>query len=274
MKMEKLEFLNDKKESIVKILTKKGFSFNFVQKLLKNKDILIDEKRIKKDEIIQLGSKVCVFYNKKNNYYENLVPVFEDDNLLIINKPNNIEIEGKDGLCQKFNALAVHRLDRNTCGLVILAKNEIAKQSLMQAFKNRDIEKYYHALVYGKTNFDGKIYKAYLVKDSNMSLVKIYDKKVKGAVEIQTQFWTLKNFEQSSTVLCKLLTGKTHQLRAHLSFLGHFIVGDGKYGKNEINKKFDKKYQTLTCTKLVFHNLQSPLQYLNEKEFNCEFLYN
>lgn len=271
--MEKLEFLNDKKESIVKILTKKGFSFNFVHKLLKNKDILIDEKRIKKDEIIQLGSKVCVFYNKKNNYYENLVPVFEDDNLLIINKPNNIEIEGKDGLCQKFNALAVHRLDRNTCGLVILAKNEIAKQSLMQAFKNRDIEKYYHALVYGKTNFDGKIYKAYLVKDSNKSLVKIYDKKVKGAVEIQTQFWTLKNFEQSSTVLCKLLTGKTHQLRAHLSFLGHFIVGDGKYGKNEINKKFDKKYQTLTCTKLVFHNLQSPLQYLNEKEFNCEFLY-
>ena len=89
----------------------------------------------------------------------------------------------------------------------------------------------------------------------------------KGLIEIKTGFKTLKSTPTSSLVECDLLTGKTHQIRAHLAYLGHAIIGDGKYGKNEDNKKFKKKSQQLYCYYIKLNGLKSPLEYLNGREF-------
>ena len=118
----------------------------------------------------------------------------------------------------------------------------------------------------GASNFNGEK-SAYLVKDSDKSLVKIFDKSVKNSVLIKTILKTLKSNPSSSIVECTLVTGKTHQIRAQLAHLGHPIIGDGKYGRNEDNKKFKKSRQQLHSYYLKLNGLEGKLSYLNGQEF-------
>lgn len=264
--MEKLTFENDKSGKIADILCKKGFSYNHVCKILRNKDVKIDDVRTKENVFVEKGQKITVFYEK----IEEKLPfdvIYEDENIFVLNKKAGVEVEGASGLEGLSGGLAVHRLDRNTAGLLIMAKNKKAQQQLLNAFKNHAISKKYLAEVVGKTSFKGKIYTAYLQKDSQNSLVKIYPNPSKNRDEIKTGFTTLKSGNQSSIVLCDLITGKTHQIRAHLAYLGHPIIGDGKYGRNEDNKKFKKKTQQLFCCSIVLNGLSGDLEYLNGKEF-------
>lgn len=264
--MEKLIINCEKKDKIANILCQKGFSYNYVCKLLRNKDIRIDDIKIKDNIEVEQGCKITVFYSAVE-LQKTMEIVYQDDNIIIVNKPASIEVEGHDGVAERLNAYAVHRLDRNTQGLLILAKTQEAKKILLQAFKDRVVEKRYLAEVIGSTHFDGKELSAYLVKDSSQSQVKIYDKKVKGAVLIINKFKTLKSTSASSIVECELITGKTHQIRAHLAYLGHPIIGDGKYGKNIDNKKYKQKYQMLHCYYIKFRNLAGSLTYLNGQSF-------
>lgn len=266
--MKKLSFVNDRQEKIADILCKKGFSYNYVCKLLRNKDVKIDEIRIKDNILIEKGSQIDVFYEESalSKGYDIL---FEDENIIVLDKKTGIEVEGKDGLEGKIQgAMAVHRLDRNTEGLMVMAKNKEAKDILLEAFKKHTITKKYIAEVVGATNFKGEVYKAYLGKDAENSQVRIFSNAGKGREEIQTGFKTIKSNPTSSIVECDLLTGKTHQIRAHLAYLGHPIIGDGKYGKNQDNKKFKKKTQQLYCTYLKFDGLYGALEYLNKKSFS------
>ncbi|MBQ0099157.1 MAG: RNA pseudouridine synthase, partial [Firmicutes bacterium] len=109
---------------------------------------------------------------------------------------------------------------------------------------------------------------AFLLKDSDKNIVKVFDKQVKDSVPIKTGYKVKEEKEKSSILNVKLYTGKTHQIRAHLSHIGHFIIGDSKYGKDAINREFNAKSQRLSSYKLTLKfNKESPLYYLNNKIF-------
>lgn len=265
--MEKMVFVVTKKDKLLNILTSKGFSYAYASKLLRNKDVRVDDFKIKDNIVVQEESEITIFYNKEFLTTQNFEIVYEDENILLVNKPSGIEVEGENSIAKKLNVIAVHRLDRNTTGLVIFAKNKESENQLVNAFKDHLIIKKYLAEVVGETDYKDFLMQAYLVKDKNLSLVKIYDSPVKNSVQIKTIFTTKKSNPSSSIVECNLLTGKTHQIRASLAYLGHAIIGDGKYGKNEDNKKFKQKTQKLHCFYLKFDKLSGNLSYLNKKEF-------
>ena len=161
------------------------------------------------------------------------------------------------------NLKLCHRLDTNTSGLIVLAEG-VALDEMLKAFKQRTIDKYYYAEVYGKLSAKSATLTAYLKKDAVTSTVKIFNEKVEGSVKIITEYQTLEVRGETTLLKVKLITGKTHQIRAHLALIGHFIIGDGKYGKNEINKRFKAKTQRLVAGELKFNFApQSPLYKLN-----------
>ena len=122
-----------------------------------------------------------------------------------------------------------HRLDRNTSGLILFAKNEISLNILLNKFKYKEIEKHYLALVYGKPQFKHQKLEAYLFKDSHKSLVYISDVFKKGYSKIITSYTLLEEYPNNTSLLdVEIETGKTHQIRAHLAHIGYPIIGDRK----------------------------------------------
>ena len=248
-------------------------------KLLRKKDIKINGKRINKDILVYENDKIEIYLPKELEETKiNLDKVYEDENILVINKPAKIEVTGSNSLTEiinkqytncEFKPQPCHRIDRNTTGLVLFAKNKEALEILLEKFKKHEIEKHYLALVYGIPNKKEERLEAYLFKDNKKSQVYISDIFKKGYQKIITRYTVLEKRKDNTAVLdVEIETGRTHQIRAHLAHIGYPIMGDGKYGKNEINKQFGKKYQMLCSYKLKFH-FQSEsgiLAYLNGKE--------
>lgn len=273
--MKKIEFVNKQKTTLKQALMQEieGMTSSLVFFMLKRKDVLIDGKRQNKDvELFGKEQIRCYFdQNQLKNKYEIM---FEDDNVLIVNKSPGIEVcDGEENVEKSLNSKgvkcwAVHRIDRNTEGLVLFAKNTLAKNILEKAIKDKSqIKKTYVCEVVGNPNFDHIIDKKYLKKDSKKSFVKIYEHCVTGAHEIVTEFEVVKRLEQTSIVKATLFTGRTHQIRAHLSFFGNPIVGDGKYGDYETNRKMHAKTQHLTAAQIDFCLSDEKLSYLNGKHF-------
>ena len=263
--MIKKEIIVEKDKKLIDLLQDYGFSYADANKILRRKDIKLNGKVVKQNQTVFLGDKITVFY--ANDMFEKKYKiVFEDDQVLIIFKNVGIETEGERGLESVLQAYAVHRLDRNTEGLMVFAKTLQAKNKLDEAFKQKTVHKFYLAEVVGKFDTIEKTYVAYLIKNKENASVKIYQNHIAGSVKIETVIKTIKSNNESSLLQIELKTGKTHQIRAHLAFLGHPIIGDGKYGINQINKKFKKSIQKLSCFKLKFDFVG--IESINFKEFN------
>ena len=212
----------------------------------------------------------------------NLDIIYEDNNILLINKPSNIEVTGQDSLTEvvhklysscEFKPMPCHRLDRNTSGLILFAKNTQALEILLDKFKHHEIEKHYLALVYGIPQKKNERLISYLFKDSSKSFVYISDVPKKGYQKIITSYSLIESFDNNTSLLdIEIETGRTHQIRAHLAHIGLPIIGDGKYGINEINKKFKVKAQKLVSYKLIFRfeHDSKILEYLNRKSFELK----
>ena len=244
--------------------------------MLKRKDVLVDGIRQNKDVELLGGEQIRCYFDSKQlkNKYE---IVFEDENILIVNKASGIEVcDGEENAEKKLNASgvkcwAVHRIDRNTEGLVLFAKNQTSKDILEKAIKDKSqIKKTYVCEVVGSPKFEHIVDEKYLVKDAKKSVVKIYPKEVAGAYRIVTEFEVVKRLENSTILKAILFTGRTHQIRAHLSSLGCPIVGDGKYGDYEANRKLRAKTQHLTAACIDFCLKDENLSYLNDRHFEVK----
>ncbi len=246
-------------------------TYSSLMKSLRKKDVKVNGKRVSEDVTLSVGDKVEVYYtvDKKINFEI----IYQDENVLVIDKKKGCTAERVyEEINKDFpTALFIHRLDRNTDGVMIFALNSDAEKLLLDGFKNRTFIKKYHALVKGKPSKNQAILTAYLVKDATISLVKIFDKKVKDSVEIKTGYKLIETYGETSLLEVELYTGKTHQIRAHLSHVGLPIVGDGKYGDFEINNKYKEKSQKLTAVSLQLKfNEDCLLSYLNNKVFKSK----
>ncbi len=265
MEMKKYVVVNSM--PLEKFLQVKGFPFFIVKKMLKNKDVKVNGARVSTNVLLEENDEVVCFIQSERTQRE-IEKVFEDDNIIIAVKYSGIESCGADGMEGRLSAFAVHRLDRNTEGLNVFAKNIETKELLENAFRQGLVKKKYVCEVVGDTNFKGGVERAYLFKDAKKSLVYVSKEKKSKTMEILTKFRTIKHGNQTSLVECELITGKTHQIRAHLAFLGHPILGDGKYGSNKVNEKFHQFYQKLCCFELVFdNNLDEKLEKVCGKSF-------
>ena len=171
-----------------------------------------------------------------------------------------------------FTPALCNRIDRNTGGIVIAAKTAEALRILNDKIRDREIDKLYLAVIHGKMNPPIGTLKGYIFKDAVKNQVYVRDKMEKGAKSAATEYRTLASKNGLSLVECRLLTGRTHQIRAQFSAAGHPLLGDGKYGKGNDPHNMGEKHQALYSYKLKF-TFETPagaLEYLNGKEFSVE----
>lgn len=268
----RVETLNgDGKKKISELINSSlNLPYNTIRKILRNKDIKVSGKRVSQDIVVSANEEIVVYFQDFQKPKIDIV--YQDENIVVVFKRRNIEtvVDGEQCLQSLLSeqlgvqCYAVHRLDRNTEGLVVFALNSDSKNELDNAFKNRTIDKYYLALATGLFKNKEKILTAYLKKDAGQSLVYVSDIEKSGYEKIVTAYKVVGEYEDKSLVEVKLITGKTHQIRAHLAHIGHFIIGDEKYGDSKINKKYKKKYQCLCAYKIQFNfDKSSCLSYLD-----------
>lgn len=281
---------------------------SFFYKMLRKKNITLNGKKADGTEKLKCGDEIRLFLSdetyekfagkvqpKEKFPMAKLNIVYEDSNVIFINKPAGIlsqksvpsdvslneyllgylEKSGqwKQEESKAFRPSVCNRLDRNTSGMVICGKSMAGLQQMAALLKDRSLHKYYLCLVKGVMT-ESQHLEGYLLKDENSNQVKIFQKETEGAAHIITEYEPLYTEGETTLLKVTLVTGKSHQIRAHLSSIGHPIIGDPKYGDRKVNAFFREthgiKNQMLHAWKLTFPELAEPLDNLSEKSFEAE----
>lgn len=261
---------------------------SFIYKMLRKKNITLNGKKATGSEKLAVNDSVKLFLSdetiakfrseknlnstvKKTN--KPLDILYQDDNILIANKPVGVlsqkasekdysineqiidyllskKLLSKDDL-RSFTPSVCNRLDRNTSGVITFGKTLAGTQELSKLFKSRHLGKFYRCIVAGEIKSPQRI-EGYLIKDEKTNTVTIKKNECHDGDKIITEYTPIKTNGDFTLLEIKLLTGKTHQIRAHLASIGHPIIGDPKYGKENINKCFNLKFQLLHAYRLEF----------------------
>lgn len=295
---------NDSGQRVDKFLTKAAplLPKGMLYKAIRTKKIKLNRKRCEISTRLNVGDILEVYLNdeffsedgKKEFLHakRDLDIIYEDENIILLNKPVGLVVHEDDEhtadtlinrlllyLYEKgeyipenessFTPSLCNRIDRNTCGIVIAAKNAAALREMNEIIKERLIKKQYLCLTEGCPKPESATITAFLEKDSTANTVKITDKKTPRNKTIITKYEVLKKSRDMSLIEVTLITGRTHQIRAHFAHIGCPLVGDGKYGKNTLGKRLGIKHQALCSYKLTFSlgNFSGKLAYLDKKSF-------
>lgn len=281
---------------------------SFFYKMLRKKNITLNGKKADGTEKLKCGDEIRLFLSdetyekfagkvqpKEKFPMAKLNIVYEDSNVILINKPAGmlsqksvpsdvslneyllgyLEKSGqwKQEESKAFRPSVCNRLDRNTSGMMICGKSMAGLQQMAALLKDRSLHKYYLCLVKGVMT-ESQHLEGYLLKDENSNQVKIFQKETEGAAHIITEYEPLYTDGEATLLKVTLVTGKSHQIRAHLSSIGHPIIGDPKYGDRKVNAFFREthgiKNQMLHAWKLTFPELAEPLDNLSGKSFEAE----
>ena len=231
---------------------------NDIIKLFIPDEMLIPKAKSDPDDFTAVSDKIDIVYEDESGDSDTLINRIKS---YLYRKgeyhPEN-ELSFAPALC--------NRIDRNTCGIVIAAKNAESLRILNQKIRDRELTKLYLCIACGKVTHDSATLTAYLEKNSDTNTVKISDKKTKSNLTIKTKYKVIAYNGENSLLKVDLLTGRTHQIRAHLAYIGHALLGDGKYGNNKLNKKYGFKYQT----QFKFTTDAGCLSYLDGKCFKAK----
>ncbi len=298
---------NDSNQRLDKFLTKrfKNLPKALMYKYIRTKYIKLNGKRCEIGSRLQEGDVLTLyikdeFFEPVQNEYDfmkapaKLDIVYEDENIMLLNKKPGLIVhpdenyhfdsliarvqhylyDKKEYNPEQENSFApalVNRIDRNTGGIVIAAKNAESLRILNQKLKDRELEKLYLCTAVGIFDKKEDLLTGYLEKNEKQNRVYITKKPTPNSRTIKTKYKVLAEKNNFSLVEVDLLTGRTHQIRAHLASIGHPLLGDGKYGKNEINRKMGYKWQALYSYKLTFKFTTDGgiLNYLNNRTFTA-----
>ena len=277
---------------------------SFLYKMLRKKNITLNGKKASGNEKLVKGDCVKLFLSDETiqkfsevfSGYTNvdLDIIYEDEDIILINKPVGMLSQKADktdaslvehlisyliqthALTQEdlrtFRPSVCNRLDRNTSGIVAAGKSMIGLQSLSQMFHDRTIGKYYLCLTAGRIERSSRV-EGWLIKNERTNRVEVCYEEVPGSVRIITEYLPLKCHNDVTLLQVHLITGKTHQIRAHLASIGHPLLGDHKYGLPNINREYEQKYQLqfqlLHAARLQFPVCTKALSSVSEKEFQA-----
>jgi 23S rRNA pseudouridine955/2504/2580 synthase len=300
---------NDCDQRLDKFLNKylKKMPLPLLYKHIRLKRIKVNDKKCEAAYHLKEGDVIKLYVNDEffedgaenpQNFLKlnpSLTIVYEDENILLVDKPSGM-ITHEDNT-EKFNTLINHikaylyqkgeydpenelsfapalcnRIDRNTGGITIAAKNAASLRILNEKIKNRELHKYYLCIVVGTLEQKSGTLTGYLKKDASSNMVSVFQKPRPGALSIITRYRVLKEKKGQSLLEVELITGRTHQIRAHFASIGHPLLGDGKYGYNRENKEAGRKWQALYSHKLTF-DFKTPgqiLSYLDKKTFQVK----
>lgn len=239
--------------------------------LLRAKDVKINGARVNKNAAVKRGDEVIYYTTLKQEQKPSHSVVYEDENVLVADKHSGVSSEGLlSELRGNGEYYAVHRLDRNTQGLIVFAKTAAAEKTLLSAFKERRMCKVYHALCKNAFAEKSGTLTAYLLKNADDSEVRVFSSPRDGAAKIVTEYFVEREHGDLALVSIILHTGKTHQIRAHTAFIGCPVIGDEKYGDRALNAKYAAKRQRLVAKRITF-GAGGVLSYLDGAVFESGF---